>query len=258
MRGARQPSGHSAKNNRIIPAYAGSTRSAGPAGAAIGDHPRVCGEHLSAAMAEVNEAGSSPRMRGAPDTKPISQHIIRIIPAYAGSTLHGLSDRWAQEDHPRVCGEHQLLDVSCHPHNGSSPRMRGAPRARPLPAWRQWIIPAYAGSTSDLRTLTAIFGDHPRVCGEHTLLLGLLAVLLGSSPRMRGARTQVRNYHHVYRIIPAYAGSTSQLSIAAPHRQDHPRVCGEHTIFLPELHRISGSSPRMRGALEAFLHFQII
>ena len=30
--------------------------------------------------------------------------------------------------------------------------------------------------------------------------------------------------------------------------KDHPRVCGEHRIYIPHVTGVSGSSPRMRGA----------
>ena len=49
----------------IIPAYAGSTRSAQRPYLLRRDHPRVCGEHLLSALALIVGVGSSPRMRGA-------------------------------------------------------------------------------------------------------------------------------------------------------------------------------------------------
>ena len=52
-------------------------------------------------------------MRGAP--KPYYHApppVTRIIPAYAGSTLLGLMDISATQDHPRVCGEHSFHGVS--------------------------------------------------------------------------------------------------------------------------------------------------
>ena len=48
-----------------------------------------------------------------------------IIPAYAGNTnRRGESDADAR-DHPRVCGEHQVIDDYGTVVMGSSPRMRG-------------------------------------------------------------------------------------------------------------------------------------
>ena len=156
------------------------------------DHPRVCGEHA--------------------DGTHFNSRTYGIIPAYAGSTRrlpHPPHGRWGSSprmrgapsrtsgkttstrDHPRVCGEHALHRVDSS-HAG-------------------WIIPAYAGSTTEIgmavlvkkgsspRMRGALAGrydacstpwDHPRVCGEHT--------------PVRSRRTETR--------------------------WDHPRVCGEHLI----------------------------
>ena len=48
----------------IIPAYAGNTFHDVLRLSAIEDHPRVCGEHLTAVQRLLEEPGSSPRMRG--------------------------------------------------------------------------------------------------------------------------------------------------------------------------------------------------
>ena len=96
----------------IIPAYAGSTRPRAPAAWSLGDHPRVCGEHILLALIILSLMGSSPRMRGALLNVPHVGAERGIIPAYAGSTgslgFH-LGDYW---DHPRVCGEHNV-SVPC-------------------------------------------------------------------------------------------------------------------------------------------------
>ena len=73
----------------------------------------------------------------------------------------------------------------------------------------------------------------------------------GSSPRVRGTRYPVFERRHVARFIPACAGNTAAHTTRRKLRTVHPRVCGEHAsqVFaaLPSL----GSSPRVRGTLEA-------
>ena len=86
--------------------------------------------------------------------------------------------------------------------------MRGAPEAGPNYFLVVGIIPAYAGSTPLANVATNRHRDHPRVCGEHDLGVTRLAAVVGSSPRMRGARRAVAAPIHAPRIIPAYAGST--------------------------------------------------
>ena len=48
-------------------------------------------------------------------------------------------------------------------------------------------------------------------------------------------------------IIPAYAGNTFPWSNCRCLGRDHPRVCGEHNVFRPDVEKPGGSSPRMRG-----------
>ena len=151
-----------------------------------------------------------------------------IIPAYAGSTGEADANRVLNEDHPRVCGEHARTTRTLSFLKGSSPRMRGAPQTSQRGRSSRRIIPAYAGST--IRSLLAwgLHEDHPRVCGEHVLGLGVGVMPLGSSPRMRGARGLWAGPRRSGRIIPAYAGSTlSAVGRLSPTR-DHPRVCEEH------------------------------
>ena len=151
----------------IIPAYAGSTGWGGNRGFGGGDHPRVCGEHLIGTSTLMKRWGSSPRMRGAQDVVYDLATFVRIIPAYAGSTLYHWSKAGFDRDHPRVCGEHFVLCRVIQLSRGSSPRMRGAPHARGATCRAVGIIPAYAGSTLRTRRRFGSRWDHPRVCGEH-------------------------------------------------------------------------------------------
>ena len=67
---------------------------------------------------------------------------------------------------------------------------------------------------------------------------------------MRGTRhLRVRGESRVG-IIPAHAGNTVGLCHRGLSRRDHPRACGEHELRLFRIHRLEGSSPRMRGTLQ--------
>ena len=70
--------------------------------------------------------------------------------------------------------------------------------------------------------------DHPRGCGEHVWCLLWLLRALGSSPRIRGARSGDRGQSSSSGIIPADAGSTMVDASSAANFEDHPRGCGEH------------------------------
>ena len=233
----------------IIPAYAGSTSPPPLRSCGSRDHPRVCGEHFQSSSSTFSAAGSSPRMRGALLHAVRAQLEPGIIPAYAGSTKNAVCVHFPVRDHPRVCGEHASSNLSATKGAGSSPRMRGALDKANFLADRTGIIPAYAGSTDLFGKRQWRVKDHPRVCGEHCLVVWLEIPQAGSSPRMRGALDLDYYYHHWGGIIPAYAGSTSMAIPIGRLLWDHPRVCGEHegmaTIRVPDM----GSSPRMRGAL---------
>ena len=70
--------------------------------------------------------------------------------------------------------------------------------------------------------------DHPRIRGEHWTDADGVVRTDGSSPHTRGARCRRGGLCSGFRIIPAYAGSTSVLSVELIKCPDHPRIRGEH------------------------------
>ena len=194
--------------NGIIPAYAGNTYDRALAPKSIGDHPRVCGEHLSPSILEYSYQGSSPRMRGTHHNRYVVHTVTGIIPAYAGNTEDYREHAPYVRDHPRVCGEHRWPQTI---------------RTR-----RSGIIPAYAGNTMRSRTVWPTTRDHPRVCGEHSSSTSPTCLRGGSSPRMRGTRSRRQPGDRSPGIIPAYAGNTRLHDFKRCGDGDHPRVCGEH------------------------------
>ena len=91
---------------------------------------------------------------------------------------------------------------------GSSPRVRGAASIVGGALQGVGIIPAHAGS-SILNAGTVELGrDHPRACGEQTIVPWLYPSVTGSSPRVRGAGAEHIPTGPVPGIIPARAGSS--------------------------------------------------
>ena len=167
MRGARKCTRSDRSPSGIIPACAGSTIFVEKVLLFLGDHPRVCGEHVSDRLNVLRILGSSPRVRGALRDAALHGQPLGIIPACAGSTFRRSLSRRAPWDHPRVCGEHSFSGSFRAPSLGSSPRVRGAQRPRGLRVQPHGIIPACAGSTTFRPWYTHQLRDHPRVCGEH-------------------------------------------------------------------------------------------
>ena len=247
-RGARHPGEVCPKRPGIIPAYAGSTSRRPRRTDGRGDHPRIRGEHVDPLGAFVDlqdhsrirgehsgyrrlvssPMGSSPHTRGAPDCGQARQFGDGIIPAYAGSTKRAALKSGDLKDHPRIRGEHDVLDCRPPATSGSSPHTRGAPPRKHSTIATSRIIPAYAGSTRRCRWLSCPGRDHPRIRGEHNQEDPHPRRSRGSSPHTRGAPTSSHWPVTLSRIIPAYAGSTAPL-VAGP--------------LAP-----MGSSPHTRGA----------
>ena len=91
--------------------------------------------------------------------------------------------------------------------------------------------------------------DHPRIRGEHVAEMFKFPLHPGSSPHTRGARNYLQYGSEPTRIIPAYAGSTTQAVPSWPWRSDHPRIRGEHGSSSVTIIWSMGSSPHTRGAL---------
>ena len=172
---------------RIIPAYAGSTFPSLASTSARRDHPRIRGEHrLKRARGLVHE-GSSPHTRGAPVVGIAEGVLVRIIPAYAGSTADPGRPQPPVGDHPRIRGEHWSEERIGGIPGGSSPHTRGAHVGERVENRPGRIIPAYAGSTLCETGASQTGGDHPRIRGEHGDLRALGVSDGGSSPHTRGA-----------------------------------------------------------------------
>ena len=187
-------------------------------------------------------------MRGALPLTACARPNLGIIPACAGSTtIHRFASD-SSRDHPRMCGEHAAVVGAKQASRGSSPHVRGA-RCRGLPdGVKPGIIPACAGSTWMIAVPDDRVRDHPRMCGEHSMLCRWSEIRRGSSPHVRGARGGVSRLALATGIIPACAGSTNiSLGHLFPP-WDHPRMCGEHFSAHCLTSYSSGSSPHVRGA----------
>ena len=152
--------------------------------------------------------GSSPHTRGAPALFDPGSAWIRIIPAYAGSTITVPFRCCSGADHPRIRGEHDEVPDRDALAVGSSPHTRGARVEDGARLGGGRIIPAYAGSTPTWPSSSETTADHPRIRGEHLAWHRLGCAGDGSSPHTRGAPGLGGQPARRIRIIPAYAGST--------------------------------------------------
>ena len=125
--------------------------------------------------------------------------------------------------------------------------MRGKDSSAPDPLPPTGITPAYAGKSPRPMRAGPPAGDHPRVCGEKSLIRLLKRSCWGSPPRMRGKGSRPVASRMAAGITPAYAGKRRTANRPFRCLWDHPRVCGEKITDLTGITNGMGSPPRMRG-----------
>ena len=125
--------------------------------------------------------------------------------------------------------------------------MRGTASC-PLVPWPQGrITPACAGNSRISRLAAFSSRDHPRVCGEQCSLDFETFLHEGSPPRVRGTAARPKLSTSIVRITPACAGNSYFRFHLFCGQGDHPRVCGEQTLFRNVYALHKGSPPRVRG-----------
>ena len=149
-------------------------------------HPRVCGEQDRLVKRFAAQPGSSPRVRGTGPGSGRHGHGTRFIPACAGNRSEAPARVCHRSVHPRVCGEQSSRRWMMRWPDGSSPRVRGTERYRARRQGSVRFIPACAGNSPSSTPPWPPETVHPRVCGEQRPTCASLALVAGSSPRVRG------------------------------------------------------------------------
>jgi len=186
-------------------------------------------------------------VRGTLAVQVLDERRRRIIPARAGNAPFRARLRRSFTDHPRACGERIAKADNIDLSGGSSPRVRGTPHAALLVRSHSRIIPARAGNARGVARWSRSRADHPRACGERTPPPMTKPVEDGSSPRVRGTRSELCLDAAPRRIIPARAGNATARRRRLRRKTDHPRACGERSNVPVRNRSVSGSSPRVRG-----------
>ena len=149
--------------------------------------------------------------------------------------------------HPRVGGENGTVEVAAWLDDGSSPRGRGKPRRTDVHTVPRRLIPAWAGKTCDRCGWAVPEAAHPRVGGENQEAVLAIRRAAGSSPRGRGKPQVPPLLRDGFRLIPAWAGKTSDGYGHNWTSRAHPRVGGENAEIGARTPAATGSSPRGRG-----------
>ena len=127
--------------------------------------------------------------------------------------------------------------------------MRGTGASAPGRYGNRRFIPAHAGYSRSISSVTVLTPVHPRACGEQGVLGPRHIRKGGSSPRMRGTGVLLDRLAAHIRFIPAHAGNSATLLRLIPRSTVHPRACGEQNRTELVRADLTGSSPRMRGTV---------
>ena len=206
MRGKASPRLKIEPLRGITPACAGKSRGTPFRRTSGRDHPRVCGEKSGFCQRSILHLGSPPRMRGKEQRMREARNSAGITPAYAGKSGEYMAGEDQYGDHPRVCGEKYTCAAVRACRLGSPPRVRGKVARRGLAFSGFGITPACAGKSSSAKMQPTTRWDHPRVCGEKSLLMKLMCFMVGSPPRVRGKGAVPSAPIAAPRITPACAG----------------------------------------------------
>ena len=227
MRGKAKAPDDAQNKRRITPAHAGKRERLSRIWELAQDHPRACGEKVSACVDSFLILGSPPRMRGKGFLCNPNQAPSGITPAHAGKSQKLLLKFEKKQDHPRACGEKARRSRALCLTSGSPPRMRGKEDLAEEEAKGKGITPAHAGkSIAPILHLGAFTGSPPRMrgkvnpitadkmidritpahAGKSTASVGSHACELGSPPRMRGKDCRRLFDFLALRITPAHAG----------------------------------------------------
>ena len=147
-RGPRGSYAGDLREQRLTPAFAGTTSQLRPVSRGPRAHPRVRGDHVEVAVVADEYGGSPPRSRG---PLPAGTHPGRrpgLTPAFAGTTSGVPAVECRSEAHPRVRGDHFLGLAHPRLHGGSPPRSRGPPLVLRPGRRRLGLTPAFAGTTT--------------------------------------------------------------------------------------------------------------
>ena len=174
--------------------------------------------------------GSSPLTRGKPSGVSAHTLYVGLIPAHAGKTKmprENTPQNWA---HPRSRGENGNDSATAVRVTGSSPLTRGKRKMPRENTPQNGLIPAHAGKTIIVFSLSLCCWAHPRSRGENLGSTTSAPTLRGSSPLTRGKRHWGRRQRdrrlahprsrgenrrrrngrgHPPGLIPAHAGKTN-------------------------------------------------
>ncbi len=177
----------------------------------------------------------------------INDPKLRFIPAGAGNTVRYADHSLHAPVYPRWRGEHGAAVNTLFLPDGLSPLARGTLNTRKISSILSRFIPAGAGNTSFLCSISSVHSVYPRWRGEHINQLFTDVGAAGLSPLARGTQNNRQQIMLIIRFIPAGAGNTQMQSTSSGIYAVYPRWRGEHSSNIKYLGSLPGLSPLARG-----------
>ncbi len=171
---------------------------------------------------------------------------LGITPACAGTTPAILFITTSRKDHPRLCGNDVSNIDRFFQNGGSPPLVRERPVVYDTAVCCLGITPACAGTTPIFSEGLPCVEDHPRLCGNDSLLSWQSFFIEGSPPLVRERLNSGLPVPSIGRITPACAGTTSRATKSGRRKKDHPRLCGNDWTATPSIKGTAGSPPLVR------------
>ena len=169
--------------------------------------PRVCGESVNGEVPVFFLLGSTPRLRGIPVRDFDGLIDLGFNPASVGNPARCRRRPDEQPVQPRACGESTASASVAVFALGSTPRLRGIRSHIASPTNHRRFNPAPAGNPTPRGPLPWQSAVQPRACGESRVLHDDHITTLGSTPRLRGFRSDRPWCCAVTRFNPAPAGN---------------------------------------------------
>ena len=196
---------------RIIPTRMGTSEAEWRRKYIDRDHPHAYGDKFLYVYRKEYLIGSSPRVWGQGDKKWGLGQSPRIIPTRMGTRITCWKSLLSTGDHPHAYGDKACLLLYPYHNQGSSPRVWGQVTTSTDTPGRDRIIPTRMGTSLYDYLLCFHKRDHPHAYGDKYLLMILVILMEGSSPRVWG---QV--YYDMYRnaarrIIPTRMGTSYHI-----------------------------------------------
>ena len=171
----------------------------------------------------------------------------RIIPTRMGTRITCWKSLLSTGDHPHAYGDKACLLLYPYHNQGSSPRVWGQVTTSTDTPGRDRIIPTRMGTSLYDYLLCFHKRDHPHAYGDKYLLMILVILMEGSSPRVWGQVYRDSCTVLGSRIIPTRMGTRCYWRFIRPLGRDHPHAYGDKENDSIMIYNTIGSSPRVWG-----------